>query len=29
MSAVEELNLARFIAEFRRIALLPPTPWIA
>jgi hypothetical protein len=25
LSAVEELNLARFIAEFRRFALLPPT----
>jgi len=24
VSAAEELNLARFIAEFRRIALLPP-----
>jgi hypothetical protein len=24
LSAVEELNLARFIAEFRRFALLPP-----
>jgi hypothetical protein len=26
LSAAEELNLTRFIAEFRRFALLPPTP---